>query len=87
MAQNALSKAEIIEQTKAFIGTRFLGGEVADLTSSTQLLRTGIIDSVSMVELIQFLQTHFGVSIPASEIRAENVETLDAIAQLVARYM
>lgn len=45
------------------------------------LLREGIIDSLGVVELVSFLQTHFGLKVEQSDVRPEN---FDSVAKLAA---
>ena len=42
----------------------------------------GIIDSLGIMKLVQFLEAEFGVVIDDDELLPENFETLDAIQKL-----
>lgn len=51
-------------------------GEVASasnvtVTRDTGLLETGLLDSINLVGLIQFLEEHFSIKIPDSDIGAD----------------
>lgn len=50
----------------------------------TDLLVTGIIDSLALVELMLRLEQDFGVQIPVDELEVENFRSLDSIARFVA---
>lgn len=76
--------AQIREDTKAFILQEFLPGEdPADLTTTTPLLSGGILDSISTVKLVGFLEDTYGIEFAAHEISEDHLDTLDAVAALV----
>jgi acyl carrier protein len=69
---------------KQFILAEFLPGEdPAELTPSTSLITTGILDSIATLKLVAFLEETFGISIAAHEADVEHLNTLADIAHLV----
>jgi D-alanine--poly(phosphoribitol) ligase subunit 2 len=50
----------------------------------TDLLETGILDSLQFVELLLQLERHFGLRINIDDIDLEDLRSLDRIARLVA---
>jgi acyl carrier protein len=76
---------EIHGKVKAFILREFLDGEdPSALGATTRLFTTGILDSIATLKLVAFLEKEFGISIEAHEADAQNLDTLDDIARLVA---
>jgi len=70
--------------TRDFVLKEFLPGEdPAELTDSTPLMTTGILDSIATLKLVSFLEERFGVSIQAHEVDVDNLNTLSAITRLV----
>lgn len=53
------------------------------VTIDTELVRTEIIDSYSILELISFIETRFNVLIPDEEVRPDSFRTIDAMCALV----
>lgn len=53
--------------------------ELLPLGNATPLLGTGILDSLSILKLVQFLQEQFGVAVVADDLIPEHFETVDAI--------
>jgi len=49
------------------------------------LLETGIVDSVKIVELVLELEQRFGVSLPFEDLEIEDFQTVAKLAQCVAR--
>ena len=67
-----------------FILDEFLPGEDPnELTPSTPLLSTGVIDSVGTIGLMAFLEERFGIRVEAHEADAEHLDTVERIAALV----
>jgi D-alanine--poly(phosphoribitol) ligase subunit 2 len=57
---------------------------VAVPTTETDLLETGRLDSMQLVELLLELETNFGFRIPIEEIDFDDLRTLSRIASVVA---
>jgi len=76
---------DAIGQTvKEFILDAFLPGEdPRELTESTPLITSGILDSLATLELVSFLERQYGIELQAHEVDASRLGTLDAIARLV----
>jgi acyl carrier protein len=74
-----------IERTlHSFILEEFLAGEEADqLTDSTPLMTSGILDSIATLKLVSFVEKTFGIEVAAHEADAEHLNTLSDIAALV----
>jgi acyl carrier protein len=78
------TETSIKDAVKAFILAEFLPGESPDaLDESTQLITSGVLDSIATVKLVSFLEEQYGVALEAHELNAEYLNTLDDIARLV----
>jgi acyl carrier protein len=49
------------------------------LANSASLLETGIIDSLSLLRLVLFIQQRFGIAVDDVDLVPENFDTVDAI--------
>ena len=58
------------------------GGTVA---RDTPLLEAGVLDSINLVRLIQFMEERFGISIPDSDFGPELFESPASLAAYVER--
>lgn len=56
-----------------------------DFTSSESLVDDGILDSLSVAEVVGELSVEYGIKIPYDEIVPDNFNSLDAIVELVER--
>jgi acyl carrier protein len=69
---------------KSFILREFLEGEDPDeLTESTPLVSTAILDSVATLKLVTFLESEFGIEVEPHEADEEHLNTIADIANLV----
>ena len=53
--------------------------------SSRDLLEEGVIDSLALMELVEFLRQRFSVEFAPNEVVSQNFKTLDTIGTLVDR--
>lgn len=75
---------EIQAALKSFILKEFLPDEDADeLQSDTELVSTGILDSVSTLKVISFIEERYEVEIEAHEANIQNLNSIAAMAGLV----
>lgn len=74
----------IAEKVKAYVLAEFLPGEDPnELTDSTELVSSNILDSLAILKLVSFLEEEFGIEIAAHEADEEHMNTLADIAELV----
>ena len=77
-----------IEELKAalqgFILQKLLPGEdPANVTYSTPLVTSGILDSIATLDLVSHLEESYGIKVEASEIGVDNLNSIDRIADFV----
>jgi acyl carrier protein len=77
---------DIRKGLRAYIEENFLYMEPeAKLEDADDFLTLGIIDSLGFVELVEEVQSRFGMVIDDVEITEENFGSIDAIAGFVER--
>jgi acyl carrier protein len=76
------------DTVRHFILENFLPGEDArNLTDDTELKESGILDSLSTLKLVSFLEERFNVELEADDLDAGNLATVANIEGLVSRKM
>ena len=76
---------EIKTTVKQYILEEFLPGEdPSELTESTPLITGGILDSISTVKLVTFLEERFGVKFQAYEMSTDFLDTLAKISNTIS---
>jgi acyl carrier protein len=63
----------------SFIGGLVVVPDNLPLKSDTPLIRSGLLDSLSLLKLVVFIEERFGVKLKADEIIPENFDTISAI--------
>jgi acyl carrier protein len=76
---------DIEKAVHGYILNEFLPGEdPEDLTDRTPLITGGILDSITTLKLVVFLEEHFGIVVEAHEAGVEHLDSIHQIAELVA---
>ncbi len=83
-----------MEPRLAVLNTEALAAEVArilskqlgaDITASTDLIATGLLDSVGVVRLLSEVEHRLRISIPVSELDIDDLRSASALARTIAR--
>jgi acyl carrier protein len=61
------------------------GGDAATIDENTQLIDSGVIDSMALMRLISFVEERTSVRIPDEEVLPENFQSISDIQSLVDR--
>jgi acyl carrier protein len=71
---------------REYILTSFLPGEAPEsLEDSTLLVTSGIITSLSMLELVTFIEETFDVMLLPEDLGVAHMDSVDLLVELVAR--
>jgi acyl carrier protein len=62
-----------------------LGANVATVDEHTNLIDNGILDSMALMRLMDFVEDRTGVRVPDSEVVPDNFQTVAEIETLVNR--
>lgn len=75
---------DVLSRVRAYVTENFLYMRPdAQLGEDDRLLGNGIVDSMGVVELIEFLGEAFGIEVGDAEITESNLGTLRSIARYV----
>jgi acyl carrier protein len=53
------------------------------LAGGDSLIEAGVVDSTGVLELIEFIEERYGISIPDHDVLPENLDSVDAIVRYV----
>ncbi len=76
---------EHTQRLRQFITTNFYVAEPAALKDDQSLLESGVVDSTGVLEIVQFLESDFGVKVEDTEIVPENVDTISRLSAFISR--
>lgn len=75
---------QIREEIREYIVSEFLPGEeLGNLRDETELRSTGILDSVSTLQVVSFIEEKCGIAVEAHEASAENFESINSIVAFI----
>ncbi len=81
-----MSEAGVRREMREFIEENFLylhpGMELAD---DDRFLERGVLDSLGFVELVEEVQSRYGLTVEDLEITEENFGSIDAVTSFVTR--
>jgi acyl carrier protein len=58
-----------------------------DIQPNTDLVSTGILDSLASLQIISYLEKQFGIRIPDTEVNLQNFYSAKTLTGLVLRYL
>lgn len=83
---NQTANQEIEQAIRDFIATRLLYSDQGfPHPDDASLLRESVIDSLGVVELVEFLQAHFDLKVEQQEVRPDNFDSVAKLAAFVRR--
>lgn len=75
-----VNHAEVVTTIRAWLQVRAAVGEITD---DHPITRNGLLTSLMVVELVLYLEEHFGVTIDDEDVMEENFASIGTIAELV----
>lgn len=76
---------DVRQALRDFILTTFLPGEAPEsLKDSTRLISSGVITSLSMLELVTFIEETFAVTVQPEDLGVPRMDSVDLLVELVA---
>ena len=73
----------ITDQLAQYIATQILKQPGRSIGSQEALISSGLIDSLSLVDLALFVEDNFGAHIDDTELNAATFDTLEQLAALI----
>jgi acyl carrier protein len=76
---------EVRDQIRDFIVENFLFDEPDILKDDVSFLDEGILDSTGILELVNFLEEEFGITVEDDELAPENLDSVDNVVAFLNR--
>jgi acyl carrier protein len=81
-----MDEREVAERTEAYLRRQFnIDSGDRRFGRTVDLFEGGYVDSLGLVELLQFIQDEFDVEIPDEDILSDDFTRIDGIARIVCR--
>ena len=71
------------DEVRKYIVQNLLSGDARGFTDQTDLQESAILDSFATLELVQFLEATFDVTLGANQIQAGSFRNVESIAKTV----
>jgi len=85
---NEISKTSIASSIEEFIRTEYsISSDDLRFSSQVHLWEEGYLDSMGVVEVINFVETTFEVKIPETALFSEDFTNINGMADIVAGLM
>lgn len=75
--------SDVLDEIGMFIKTQGFLSEDQELDQDTSLTGAGVIDSIILLQLIDFIEKKYRIEIPLNMITADNFDTLNDIHNTV----
>jgi acyl carrier protein len=75
----------IKEKIRVFIVENFLFGDESGLQDSTSFFDEGVVDSMGILELVEFLKEEFSITIEDEELLPENLDSIDNVVSFLMK--
>lgn len=69
----------------AFVNTHVNLDPSVEIAGDTDLMLTGLVDSVGVIEIVGWLQDEAGIEIDPMDVVLDNFQTVDAMTAFVGR--
>lgn len=73
----------IVKKIRGYIANRFFSSGDQSLNNATPLLSSGIIDSISALQLVEYLEKEFNFEFEPHEVDQDNLDTIDIMSNFV----
>lgn len=77
--------SEIKDKVRAFIVENFMFGNDEGLEDDTSFLENGIIDSTGILELVNFFEEEFSISVEDEELIPENLDSIKNVTSYLQK--
>ncbi|RLC85344.1 MAG: acyl carrier protein [Chloroflexi bacterium] len=79
---------DVKTSVREFLVKNFLFGDSSPLTSdSLSLLDSGIMDSIGVMELVNFLELELKIEVPDADLIPENLDSVNNLTAFIERQM
>jgi acyl carrier protein len=78
-------ESNVSEQLYAFVLENFPRAQEKALEISDSLIDSGIVDSLGLLRIVEFIETTFEMTVTDADVGIENFSSIQAIASFVMR--
>ena len=83
--ENLIKAMQIEDEIREFVLQNLYFSEDNSIGDEDSFLKTGVIDSMGVMELVSFVQSRFGISVAPAEVVVENFDSVRQLAAFIRR--
>jgi acyl carrier protein len=76
---------ELSRAARAFVASDLLDGQDSGVSATTPLLELGIVDSISIVALVAFVEEDLGIPVPEAEVHPRHLADVLSVERLIVK--
>ncbi|HDR72328.1 MAG TPA: acyl carrier protein [Methanoculleus sp.] len=76
---------DVTDELMEFLRTKSFLDDTVLLDTTDSLTERGIIDSIGLIEFVDFIQDRYAIEIPGEYLTPENFDTLNGITNLISQ--
>ena len=76
---------QLSQELREFIIENFLFGQPTEFSDEDSFVKTRIIDSTGVVELITWIEEKYGIRIKDEEMVPDNLDSIDNLCRFIGR--
>ena len=73
----------VLEKIRGYLGDE-LGLDLREVSDSSPLFTSGLIDSFALIELLAFMESDMGAEIDIAELDVSQLDTIEDLAKLAS---
>jgi acyl carrier protein len=85
ISRDETADAAHIPVIRSYIAENILLGQDQELKETASLYDSGVLDSTAIMELVAFLESHFGIEIQDEDLTESNLGSIASTARFVER--
>lgn len=78
-----MNKAQIVQKINEYILDEYFDGSDEELNESTPLISSGVIDSISVLNLVDYLESTFSFEFESHEIDQSYLDNINLISDFI----
>jgi len=80
-----LGSGNFAQEVRQFIVSNFLYGQERSFSNDDSFMGEGIVDSTGVLQLVEFLEETYGITVEDEELIPENLDSLNNLLAYLAR--
>jgi acyl carrier protein len=80
-----VTREQMLGELEHFVVSELLDGRDTGFDEHTPLLAWGVLDSLSVNQLLSFTSERFGIDVPPGDVSPDNLKDLDAYVAMLMR--